>query len=198
MGESDTTWRALARHVERFDADAGRAVHAALRDHGRPPSVQIVGRAGSGGRDLALAERAVGCTVEHIELDVPGRADPVVDADVVILVTAVRFPLHAIHPVDRALLDRVDAGRVVVALAGAESLADPDSAVAAVAEQLRSPVLLFADTDALATVVGIRLHHARRRRDDELARTIAGIAATPPARDAIEDALDDPGAWSGR
>ena len=197
MGESDTTWSALARHVEQFDADAGRAVHAALRDHGRPPSMQIVGRAG-GGHDLALAERTVGCTVEHIELDVPGRADPVVDADVVILVTAVRFPPHAIHPVDRALLDRVDAGRVVVALAGAESLADPDSAVAAVAEQLRSPVLLVADTDALATVVGTRLHHARRRRDDELATTIAGIAATPRARDAIEDALDDPGAWSGR
>ncbi|MFZ2528018.1 MAG: hypothetical protein WAX14_10240 [Rhodococcus sp. (in: high G+C Gram-positive bacteria)] len=197
MGQSGATWRALARHVEQFDADAGRAVHAALRDHGRPPTVQIVGRAG-GGHELALAEQAVGCTVEHIDLDVPGRADPVVDADVVILVSAVRFPPHAIHPVDRALLDRVDAGRVVVALAGTESLADPGSAVAAVAEQLRSPVLLSADTDALETVVGTRLHDARRRRDDALTRTIAGIAATPPARDAIEDALDDPGAWSGR
>ncbi|MBH0121453.1 hypothetical protein I0Q12_18850 [Rhodococcus sp. CX] len=188
MGNSDDAWRELAHRVERLDAEAGRALHAALRTRDRPPTVQIVERAGSGAETLAVPEAPEEYTVEHLETDVPGRADPIVDGDVVILVTAVRRPPHAIHPADRALIDRVEAGRVIVVLTGTDP-AD-DAAIGAVAERLRTPVLLFSDTDALASAIAARLHRARRRRDDVLATTVAGLAATPPARDAIEDALD--------
>ncbi|WP_068162970.1 hypothetical protein [Rhodococcus phenolicus] len=190
VGDFDDGWHALAQRVERIDATAGRAVHAALRARDRPLTVQVVERAGSGGRDLAPVESAAGYTVEHLEMDVPGRPDPVVDGDVVVQVTAVRCPPHAIHPVDRTTIARAEAGRVVVVLTGTEQLADPGAALTAVAEQLRTPVLPVSDTEALAAAVAARLQRARRRRDDELARTVAGIAATPPARDVIEDALD--------
>lgn len=190
MGDSDDAWCALAHRVEQFDADAGRAVHAALRARDRPLAVQIVGRAGGGGGALDVAESSAEYAVEHVEVDVPGRSDPVVGGDVVVHVTAVRCPPHAIHPADRAVINRVEAGRMLVVLTGTERLDDPDAAVTAVAGELRVPVLHFSDTDALATAVAARLHHARRRRDEELARTVAGIAANPPARDAIENALD--------
>lgn len=190
MGDSDV-WRALAHRVERLDAEAGRAVHAAVRARDRPLTVQIVERAGGRGRELVLAEPA-GYTVEHLEVDVPDRPDPVLDGDVVVHVTALRCPPPAIHPADRAVINRVEAGRVVVVLTGADRLDDPAAAITAVAEQLRTPVLHFSDTDALATAVAARLVRARRRRDGELIRTVAGIAATPPARDAIEAALDAP------
>ncbi|WP_420753843.1 hypothetical protein [Rhodococcus sp. O3] len=187
MGNSDDAWRELAHRVERLDAEAGRALHVALRTRDRPPTVQIVERAGSGGRALAVPESPEEYAVEYLETDVPGRADPTVDGDVVILVTAVRRPPHAIHPADRALIDRVEAGRMIVVLTGTDA---DDAAIEAVAERLRTPVLPFSDTDALAGAIAARLHRARRRRDDVLAATVAGIAANPPARDAIEDALD--------
>lgn len=194
-GTAYARWRQIVEDIGRFDARAGRQVQRALERHDAPLRVQIAGRGGAVRPALrAAVEAAVAASalVDTVELDSPDRPEPVLDADVVLLVLAAR-----VHPADLAALVRSadpaalvtrDDERLVVVLDRTEGLEDAGAAFARAAAHVRRPVLTPGSGPA---AVVERLGSARRRRDAVLARDLAGIGAGPRARDVIEAALDD-------
>ncbi|QPG47754.1 MULTISPECIES: hypothetical protein [unclassified Rhodococcus (in: high G+C Gram-positive bacteria)] len=194
-GAAHARWRQIVEDIGRFDARAGRQVQRALDRHDAPLRVQIAGRGGAVRPALrAAVEAAVAASalVDTVELDSPDRPEPVLDADVVLLVLAAR-----VHPADLAALVRSadpaalvtrDDERLVVVLDRTEGLEDAEAAFARAAAHVRRPVLTPGSGPA---AVVERLGSARRRRDAVLARDLAGIGAGPRARDVIEAALDD-------
>ncbi|MEZ7236316.1 hypothetical protein QYS60_00850 [Rhodococcus sp. GXMU-t2271] len=182
-GVAHARWRQIVEDIGRFDAGAGRQAQRALERHDAPLRVQIAGRGGAVRPTLRTAVEAAVARVEAAELDSPDRPEPVLDADVVLLVLAARA-----HPADLAALLTVDAERLVVVLDRTEGLDDADAAFAHAAAQVRRPVLAPGSAPA---AVADRLGSARRRRAAALARDLAGIAAGPRARDVIESVLDD-------
>lgn len=199
-GAAHARWRQIVEDIGRFDAGAGRQAQCALERHDAPLRVQIAGRGGAVRPTLRTAVESAVATVAHVEaahveaaeLDSPDRPEPVLDADVVLLVLAARA-----HPADLAALARsADPAapvpghdeRLVVVLDRTEGLDDDDAAFARAAAQVRRPVLAPGSAPA---AVADRLGSARRRRAAALARDLAGIAAGPQARDVIEAALDD-------
>ncbi|MBP2213409.1 MULTISPECIES: hypothetical protein [Rhodococcus] len=209
-GAAHARWRQIVEDIGRFDAGAGRQAQCALERHDAPLRVQIAGRGGAVRPTLRTAVESAVATVAHVEaahveaahveaahveaaeLDSPDRPEPVLDADVVLLVLAARA-----HPADLAALARsADPAapvpgrdeRLVVVLDRTEGLDDADAAFARAAAQVRRPVLAPGSAPA---AVADRLGSARRRRAAALARDLAGIAAGPRARDVIEAALDD-------
>lgn len=194
-GTAYARWRQIVEDIGRFDARAGRQVQRALERHDAPLRVQIAGRGGAVRPALrAAVEAAVAASalVDTVELDSPDRPEPVLDADVVLLVLAAR-----VHPADLAALVRSadpaalvtrDDERLVVVLDRTEGLEDAEAAFARAAAHVRRPVLTPGSGPA---AVVERLGSARRRRDAVLARDLAGIGAGPRARDVIEAALDD-------
>lgn len=194
-GTAYARWRQIVEDIGRFDARAGRQVQRALDRHDAPLRVQIAGRGGAVRPALrAAVEAAVAASalVDTVELDSPDRPEPVLDADVVLLVLAARA-----HPADLAALVRSadpaalvtrDDERLVVVLDRTEGLEDAGAAFARAAAHVRRPVLTPGSGPA---AVVERLGSARRRRDAVLARDLAGIGAGPRARDVIEAALDD-------
>ncbi|NGP09223.1 hypothetical protein G6038_27860 [Rhodococcus sp. 14C212] len=194
-GVAHARWRRIVEDVGRFDARAGRQVQCALDRRDAPLRVQIAGRGGAVRPALrAAVEAAVAAAalVDTVELDSPDRPEPVLDADVVLLVLAARAhpaDLAALaRPADPAALVTADDERLVVVLDRTEGLEDAEAAFARAAAHVRRPVL--APGSAPPAVVE-RLGSARRRRDAVLARDLAGIGAGPRARDVIEAALDD-------
>lgn len=199
-GAAHARWRQIVEDIGRFDAGAGRQAQCALERHDAPLRVQIAGRGGAVRPTLRTAVESAVATVAHVEaahveaaeLDSPDRPEPVLDADVVLLVLAARA-----HPADLAALARsADPAapvpgrdeRLVVVLDRTEGLDDADAAFARAAAQVRRPVLAPGSAPA---AVADWLGSARRRRAAALARDLAGIAAGPRVRDVIEAALDD-------
>ncbi|MGW4577418.1 hypothetical protein ACWELP_01860 [Rhodococcus aetherivorans] len=203
-GTAYARWRQIVEDIGRFDARAGRQVQRALDRHGAPLRVQIAGRGGAVRPALrAAVEAAVAASalVDTVELDSPDRPEPVLDADVVLLVLAARVhpadlaalvrsadPAALVRPADPAALVTRDDERLVVVLDRTEGLEDAGAAFARAAAHVRRPVLT---PDSAPSAVVERLGSARRRRDAVLARDLAGIGAGPQARDVIEAALDD-------
>ncbi|WP_155951809.1 hypothetical protein [Rhodococcus aetherivorans] len=194
-GTAHARWRQIVEDIGRFDARAGRQVQRALDRHDAPLRVQIAGRGGAVRPALrAAVEAAVAASalVDTVELDSPDRPEPVLDADVVLLVLAARAhpaDLAAlVRPADPAALVTGDDERLVVVLDRTERLEDAEAAFARAAAHVRRPVLTPGSGPA---AVVERLGSARRRRDAVLARDLAGIGAGPRARDVIEAALDD-------
>lgn len=194
-GTAHARWRQIVEDIGRFDARAGRQVQRALDRHDAPLRVQIAGRGGAVRPALrAAVEAAVAASalVDTVELDSPDRPEPVLDADVVLLVLAARAhpaDLAAlVRPADPAALVTRDDERLVVVLDRTERLEDAEAAFARAAAHVRRPVLTPGSGPA---AVVERLGSARRRRDAVLARDLAGIGAGPRARDVIEAALDD-------
>ncbi|WP_407107525.1 hypothetical protein [Rhodococcus aetherivorans] len=194
-GTAHARWRQIVEDIGRFDARAGRQVQRALDRHDAPLRVQIAGRGGAVRPALrAAVEAAVAAStlVDTVELDSPDRPEPVLDADVVLLVLAARVhpaDLAAlVRPADPAALVTRDDERLVVVLDRTEGLEDAGAAFARAAAHVRRPVLTPGSGPA---AVVERLGSARRRRDAVLARDLAGIGAGPRARDVIEAALDD-------
>ncbi|QIX52157.1 MULTISPECIES: hypothetical protein [Rhodococcus] len=194
-GTAHARWRQIVEDIGRFDARAGRQVQRALDRHDAPLRVQIAGRGGAVRPALrAAVEAAVAASalVDTVELDSPDRPEPVLDADVVLLVLAARAhpaDLAAlVRPADPAALVTRDDERLVVVLDRTEGLEDAEAAFARAAAHVRRPVLTPGSGPA---AVVERLGSARRRRDAVLARDLAGIGAGPRARDVIEAALDD-------
>lgn len=194
-GTAHARWRQIVEDIGRFDARAGRQVQRALDRHDAPLRVQIAGRGGAVRPALrAAVEAAVAASalVDTVELDSPDRPEPVLDADVVLLVLAARVhpaDLAAlVRPADPAALVTRDDERLVVVLDRTEGLEDAEAAFARAAAHVRRPVLTPGSGPA---AVVERLGSARRRRDAVLARDLAGIGAGPRARDVIEAALDD-------
>lgn len=194
-GTAHARWRQIVEDIGRFDARAGRQVQRALDRHDAPLRVQIAGRGGAVRPALrAAVEAAVAASalVDTVELDSPDRPEPVLDADVVLLVLAARAhpaDLAAlVRPADPAALVTRDDERLVVVLDRTEGLEDAGAAFARAAAHVRRPVLTPGSGPA---AVVERLGSARRRRDAVLARDLAGIGAGPRARDVIEAALDD-------
>ncbi|MFE2119449.1 hypothetical protein ACWDT5_06845 [Rhodococcus aetherivorans] len=207
VGDAGTTharWRQIVEDIGRFDARAGRQVQRALDRHDAPLRVQIAGRGGAVRPALrAAVEAAVAASalVDTVELDSPDRPEPVLDADVVLLVLAARVhpadlaalvrsadPAALVRSADPAALVTRDDERLVVVLERTEGLEDAGAAFARAAAHVRRPVLTPGSGPA---AVVERLGSARRRRDAVLARDLAGIGAGPRARDIIEAALDD-------
>lgn len=180
-------WHRLAGEVEQLDAHAGRALHVALREHASPLRIQVAGRAGTGRRAIARAVVAAAgpSPVEVVVtvVDAPDTIDPVLGADVVVYVLPSRLDPADVHPADRTALSRVDPRRVVVVVTGAGGPVDP------VAATLGTGVFTAGDP-ALDDAIAARRDTAHLRRDEDLARIVAGIATTPAARDLIEAALD--------
>ncbi|EME56929.1 hypothetical protein G352_22136, partial [Rhodococcus ruber BKS 20-38] len=110
-GVAHARWRHIVEDIGRFDAGAGRQAQRALERHDAPLRVQIAGRGGAVRPTLRAAVEAAVARVEAAELDSPDRPEPVLDADVVLLVLAARA-----HPADLAALLTVDAERLVVVL----------------------------------------------------------------------------------
>lgn len=194
-GTAYARWRQIVEDIGRFDARAGRQVQRALERHDAPLRVQIAGRGGAVRPALrAAVEAAVAASalVDTVELDSPDRPEPVLDADVVLLVLAARAhpaDLAAlVRPADPAALVTRDDERLVVVLDRTEGLEDAGAAFARAAAHVRRPVLT---PDSAPSAVVERLGSARRRRDAVLARDLAGIGAGPRARDVIEAALDE-------
>lgn len=194
-GTAHARWRQIVEDIGRFDARAGRQVQRALDRHDAPLRVQIAGRGGAVRPALrAAVEAAVAASalVDTVELDSPDRPEPVLDADVVLLVLAARAhpaDLAAlVRPADPAALVTRDDERLVVVLDRTEGLEDAGAAFARAAAHVRRPVLT---PGSAPSAVVERLGSARRRRDAVLARDLAGIGAGPRARDVIEAALDD-------
>ncbi len=182
-------WHRLAGDVERLDSIAGRALHAVLRDRAAPLRIQVAGRAGTGFRSVRDAVRVsvgAGSTVEvaGVAVDVPDTADPVFDGDVVVYAVPVRLDPASVHPADRSSLSHIDARRVVVVVVGGT-----DEHVDPIAATLGLGAFAVGDP-ALTDAIAARLAAASRLRDEHLVRVVAGIAATPAARDLIEAALD--------
>ncbi|PND52466.1 hypothetical protein CQZ88_08550, partial [Rhodococcus sp. ENV425] len=168
-GTAHARWRQIVEDIGRFDARAGRQVQRALDRHDAPLRVQIAGRGGAVRPALrAAVEAAVAASalVDTVELDSPDRPEPVLDADVVLLVLAAR-----VHPADLAALVRSadpaalvtrDDERLVVVLDRTERLEDAGAAFARAAAHVRRPVLTPGSGPA---AVVERLGSARRRRD---------------------------------
>ncbi|MFL1595223.1 hypothetical protein NQ854_20275, partial [Rhodococcus ruber] len=152
-GAAHARWRQIVEDIGRFDAGAGRQAQCALERHDAPLRVQIAGRGGAVRPTLRTAVESAVATVAHVEaahveaaeLDSPDRPEPVLDADVVLLVLAARA-----HPADLAALARsADPAapvpgrdeRLVVVLDRTEGLDDADAAFARAAAQVRRPVL---------------------------------------------------------
>lgn len=192
-GTDSGLWRRLAEQVDRLDADAGRVLHAALERHAGPLRIQVAGRAGTDRGEVRQrlgAKVADGANFEDVTVDAPGSPDRALDGDVVVYVLPTRLDPASVHPADRAVLAGLDAGRVVAVLAGSGPVGEDVAAVTeALATELQVPVFDAGDPgwqDAVAD----RLRSAHLHRDRELARTAAGTAACPAARDAIEAVLD--------
>lgn len=147
-GAAHARWRQIVEDIGRFDAGAGRQAQCALERHDAPLRVQIAGRGGAVRPTLRTAVESAVAAVAHVEaaeLDSPDRPEPVLDADVVLLVLAARA-----HPADlAALAHSADPAapvpghdeRLVVVLDRTEGLADADAAFARAAAQVRRPVL---------------------------------------------------------
>ncbi|WP_408016041.1 hypothetical protein [Rhodococcus artemisiae] len=165
-----------------MDPDAGRMLHSALARHSAPLRIQVAGRAGVGREHVQCAlARLCGLSraLEPAVVDVPGVSDPVLDADVMVYVLPARLDPTSVHPADRRFLETLDSRRVVVVVTG-------DRAVPGLA----MPVCAQDDPN-LETMITDRVDGARSRRFEDFVRTVAGIAASPQARDVIEAALED-------
>ncbi|MFD6897075.1 hypothetical protein ACFWB0_21345 [Rhodococcus sp. NPDC060086] len=188
---SDTgLWRRLADEVDRLDPDAGRMLHAALAGYTAPLRIQVAGRAGVGRGNVQRALSVLpgaweSAAWESALVDVPGVPDPVLDADIVVYVLPTRLGPTSMHPADRRTLDTLDPRRVVVVVAG-------DTPVSGLA----APVFVQDDPYLGATIAG-RVDGAHLLRLEDFVCTVAGIAASPQARDVIEAALEDAGVSIG-
>lgn len=188
---SDTgLWRRLADEVDRLDPDAGRMLHGALAGYTAPLRIQVAGRAGVGRGNVQRALSVLpgaweSAAWESALVDVPGVPDPVLDADIVVYVLPTRLAPTSIHPADRRTLDTLDPRRVVVVVAG-------DTPVSG----LTTPVFVQDDPHLDATIAD-RVDGAHLLRLEDFVRTVAGIAASPQARDVIEAALEDAGVSIG-
>lgn len=178
------SWHRLAGEVDRLDPNAGRMLHSALARYIAPLRIQVAGRAGVGRGDVQRALSELPCpwesaASESVVVDAPGIPDPVLDADVVVYVLPIRLDPTSVHPADQRTLDTLDPRRVVVVVAG-------DAAVPGLAV----PVFAHDDPYLDATITD-RVHGAHVRRLEDFVRTVAGIAASPQARDVIEAALEN-------
>lgn len=179
-------WHRLAVEVEKLDSAAGRAVHAAVREHGGPLRIQVAGRAGTGRRSVqnVVASISAGeADVTGAVVDAPDAPDPLFDCDVVVYVLPNRLDPSSVHPADRSALSRIDPRRVVAVTGGPGEQADPIAATLGIG-------VFTVEDPALADAVTARLANAFSHRDEHLVRTVAGIAAGPAARDLIEAAID--------
>ncbi|TCN50142.1 hypothetical protein EV641_113123 [Rhodococcus sp. SMB37] len=175
-------WRRIADEVDRLDPDAGRMLHSALARHSAPLRIQVAGRAGVGREHVQRAlTRLCGLpgAWEPVVVDAPGVPDPVLDADVMVYVLPARLDPTSVHPADRRFLETLDSRRVVVVVT-------VDRAVPG----LTMPVFVQDDPN-LETTITDRVAGAYCRRFEDFVRTVAGIAASPQARDVIEAALED-------
>jgi len=193
-------WYHLADEVERLDTQAGRALRAALARHTEPLRVQVAGRAGTGRENVEAAVRsAVPDDVEitAVILDAPSGPDPVLDADVLVLVVP-RRPVA--HPADRTAADGATPERLLVVVPGA---GEPDRLAVAAALAVPPehalagppPHAPYPPDDALAQALAACLSEARHSRELLLARTAAGLAVAPTVRDRVEDVLDEVAVW---
>ncbi|HET8993122.1 MULTISPECIES: hypothetical protein [unclassified Rhodococcus (in: high G+C Gram-positive bacteria)] len=187
-GESSTRypgadpWHRIADEVDRLDPDAGRTLHSALARCTAPLRIQVAGRAGVGRADVQRTLAGLPASSEAAVIDVPGTPDPVLDADVVIYVLPSRLDPVSVHPADRRALAALDSRRVIVVVAG-------DTAVQGLVASV-----FTRDDPNLEAVLLERLDRADSGRFEDFVTTVAGIAASPQARDVIEAALENPAA----
>ncbi|MCK0090661.1 hypothetical protein HCA61_06220 [Rhodococcus sp. HNM0563] len=185
-GESSTRypgadpWRRIADEVDRLDPDAGRTLHSALARCTAPLRIQVAGRAGVGRADVQRALAGLPASPESAVIDVPGTPDPVLDADVVIYVLPSRLDPVTVHPADRRALAALDSRRVIVVVAG-------DTPVRGLGASV-----FTRDDPNLEAVILDQLDRAHSGRFEDFVTSVAGIAASPQARDVIEAALESP------
>ncbi|AWZ26585.1 hypothetical protein CEJ39_22530 [Rhodococcus pyridinivorans] len=194
-------WHHLAAQVEQLDAQAGRLIRRALTEHTAALRVQVAGRAGTGRESVETQVRElllrrvdieggqVDAAVGGVVVDTPDGPDPVLDGDVVVYVVPRRLDPAVAHPADRAALTAVDPCRLVLVVTGGTD----DSECALVARATGVPpdqVVAVRDEELLGERLAARAVVARRLRDEELARVVAGVPAAPQVRELVEQTLD--------
>ncbi|WP_326600167.1 MULTISPECIES: hypothetical protein [Rhodococcus] len=194
-------WHHLAAQVEQLDAQAGRLIRRALAEHTAALRVQVAGRAGTGRESVETQVRRVllhrldieggevDAAVAGVAVDTPDGPDAVLDGDLVVYVVPRRLDPAVVHPADRAASTAVDPRRVVLVVPGETD----DAGCALVGRAMGVPpdqVVAVRGEGRLAEPLAMRAVVARRLRDEELARVVAGIPATPQVRELVERTLD--------
>ncbi|MCM6777460.1 hypothetical protein NDR87_29070 [Nocardia sp. CDC159] len=162
----------LLAELRSGDPGVAEATAAAIDAWRRPVRIQVTGRARAG-KSTLLHALALIAAEETAPVDEPGRADPVLDGDLVVYVLAA-----VLQPADRRVLTALPADRTLVVLNKADAIGSRWSDAVAAAEryarELGLPVL---------PVVATLAAHARAHTpaEDDLRTLRRHVHRTDPA-----------------
>lgn len=153
MDESRSELERVVATLRGRDSPITRALTAAIDRWRRPPRIQVTGRSRAGKTTVQRA-LALMSAEETAPVDEPGQVTPALDADLVLYVLG-----GTLHPADRAAVDGMRSGRILLVLNKADAIgtrwSDAVTAADSYADQLGVPTFPVIATLAAHTRSGI-------------------------------------------